>query len=621
MSDDHLFRPRRAMPEGEHVDPAPGEDTPADRAVIGQRAAVDAPTEDAETPPAPPDAMQPDAGQPDPEQPPEQPDPGQPDPGEADPVHPDPVRTGPMGPGPLVPTPIPPEHAAFMRPGTVPDHVLEAAVQDIAPVVSPALSEAATGAAAPDPAAAGASDEAPSVSVATTEVSSDASPADQNQDEISAGPARPQPRLSGVTKLAAVLLVPVLMVAAFLGVRALTERGDVVVRQTASASSPAPTPTQAPPLTTASLVTSADAAAALGNSGWAEARTWETVDAGDPGVTCMSNVPTQPTPTVTRQRGLTSKTERQTAVLQRMDAFATAEVAHQAYTQRLAAMSACDDVPALISSAASVTGLADESFSMTIAFEDPRTVFHTVVLTRTGQTVTMTDVANAGQAVPAQKAAAAARGPLSRLCAASKGTCPTTPETRAVSIPPTPIFGWLAQSDLPRITKGQGMWSPTQPINVASKGTQCENMTLATVTGPTGRNQRSYILTQDDAAPEGFGVDQVLFTFANEQGAQVFADKLVRNLNSCGSRTETAEVSAAQNLSITGANGTRVTGRVWKVSQAISAKSTVLYRVGVVRAGNRVAYVVTNPTSSFDFTDQAWLLVTARAGQRATQAA
>ncbi|WP_203569138.1 hypothetical protein [Aestuariimicrobium ganziense] len=613
MSDDKLFRPRRAMPsDGEQVDPAQADDTVGGPRSFGRRgfagpASAPSPDEDGSQ-----------GGSPD------EPSGEGPAEGPSDaPCEPSrPIEQPDEQPEPEVATGVPAEHAAFMRPGAAPVALADAldvtVPTETETVATPSLSEAATvPVSQASPVEARAAAPTPASFPSPPGTSSPASP----EDSLHAG-TRPRRGLGLPGKVAAAVLAPALAVGAFFGVRELTRDDKVVVQQTTttpSASTSTPTPTPTPPLATASLSSVAEATTALGGS-WAEARTWETVGPSDPGITCMSNLPQQPTPEITRQRGLTSKAATETAVLQRMDAYATPEVAHEAYVQRLAALSACNDVPALLQSAASVTALADESFSMTVAFEDEQTLYHTVLISRTGRTVTMTDVANLKEAVVAEKVTTLVTGSAGRLCKTSAGTCPTKPVTRVVATPATPVAGWLAQSDLPRVTRGQGMWSPTQPAAVSSRGSQCEDLTLATAAGPTARSQRSYILTQDDSAPDGFGVDQVLFTFADEKAAADFSAKIIRNVNECAKRAATAKVSGGTNVSTRGADRIPVKGRVWKVQQAISADENVFYRVGVVQTGNRVAYVVTNTTESFDFSDESWIMIAARAGQRASQA-
>ncbi|MGJ6981332.1 hypothetical protein ACSDQ9_12515 [Aestuariimicrobium soli] len=407
----------------------------------------------------------------------------------------------------------------------------------------------------------------------------------------------------------------------FFGVREFTRRpaASTTVTASTSASSATPTPSAPPALTSEMLLTAADATKALGAQGWQETKTLETIPATAPGITCMSNRQGLPNATITRQRGLVSTATTKTAILQRSDAYADAKQAQQAYDITYAALAACNDVPAFISSADSIMHAADESFSVTVAFQDDPLQYHTVIIARTGVTVTMIDGANDTTKLETQKLLDAVTPTLTRISAASKGTAPASPSARVTAVPSTPILGWLVESDIPRITAGQGRWNSTEPAKVTTQGSGCENMTLATVAGPADRKQRSYLLNQDDAAPDQFGIDEVLLGFRDAKSATAFAKKLTDNIDGCAKReSDTAKVTGGTVLFITGQDRAPVNGKVWLVEQATGANTKVLYRVGVNVAGTRVSYTISKVTPSFDFPGDSWRQLNARAGQRST---
>ncbi|MGD8215900.1 hypothetical protein [Aestuariimicrobium sp. Y1814] len=555
-----------------------------------------------------------------------------------------PVVAPPVPGGPVAPLPT---HAAFMRPGTATSATPSGEVPSPPEPVRPGGGRFSTGdddgAAGPAPRRSATTSttppEAPSFeapgaaaaagAAATTEAPAAAGGAgtagtqstggqpdkhEPTEDELTTSAARnPWP-----TRILVGVLVLALIVAATYFTVQQARRPDVSVTVTQSPSTN-PSPSTPDAVTDASLLTDAEAAAALGGAGWATTETLTEVLPSSAQVTCMTNPEGLPNAQITRQRVLTSTESSALAALHRLDSYATAELAQQAYQVRLAKLSACDDVPALLNSAATVDGLADESFSVTIAYQDPTVQYRTVVLSRTGTAVSMLDVAQNDEAMDPSNVAAAALEPAKRLCTSASGTCPTELSVRPEVVPPTPIYGWLAQSDVPRITSGQGLWSATQVGQVTTKGSQCENITLASVNGPTEREQRSYLLSQDDRAPEAFGVDQVRFLFPDADAAKAFADKLGNDIAACADRTETAEVSEDRTLSITGQNRQVVTGRIFLVTQATGENTKVYFRVAVVVSGERVTYLVSNTRENFDFTTDSWLLLAARAGQRITQ--
>ncbi|MGA4509005.1 hypothetical protein ACQB6R_10690 [Propionibacteriaceae bacterium G1746] len=508
-----------------------------------------------------------------------------------------------------------PGHAAFMRPGSA---TTAATAQTPAEPAEPSGMPAfvAPGSAPEEPDAAPVPDEQPAVAqpvAAPAPVPAGAADEDQ-PDELTTRAARnPWP----TRLLVGVVVLALGGGAAWLAVRQFSKDArTVTVTQTPSSSA---TPSRPDAISDASLVGTSEAAAALGGGAWTISETLSDVQPTSPQVTCMTNPQGLPNAQITRQRVLTSSQTAGLGALQRIDAYATEADATQAYSVRLARLSACDDVPAHLESAASISGLADQSFSMVIAYQDPTVQYRTVVISRTGTAVSMMDVTQPKQPVEPAKVAAAVVESSKRLATSADGTAPATLAVRAEVVPPTPIFGWLAQSDIPRITAGQGIWNSTQVAQVTTKGSQCENVTLASVTGPTGREQRSYLLEQDSAAPEAFGVDQVRFAFKDDAGAKAFAETLYKNIASCGDRLATAKISGNRPLSITGQDRQVVTGRVFTVTQATSENSEVYFRVAVVVSGNRVSYLVSNTRKNFDFTDDSWLLLAARSGQRVTQ--
>ena len=66
------------------------------------------------------------------------------------------------------------------------------------------------------------------------------------------------------------------------------------------------------------------------------------------------------------------------------------------------------------------------------------------------------------------------------------------------------------------------------------------------------------------------------------------------------------------------ATSTKFTGSTYHVTQK-TGQSTPVYRVGFATIGERLVYVLANPTKDFDFTDDAWKHVVQRAAERVSQ--
>ena len=119
---------------------------------------------------------------------------------------------------------------------------------------------------------------------------------------------------------------------------------------------------------------------------------------------------------------------------------------------------------------------------------------------------------------------------------------PTVNVASAAVPPPGDPAGWLAPGDLPQLTPGVGAWHATDVDQMRLPGTQCEGVDLTTVPGASKRSQRTFLLTDDPRAPQGFGVDQAIYTFGSAEEAQSTLTKINQNMEACGSRAATATV-------------------------------------------------------------------------------
>jgi hypothetical protein len=327
--------------------------------------------------------------------------------------------------------------------------------------------------------------------------------------------------------------------------------------------------------------------------------------------------PDLPTPTAQAQRKLAASGA---TLLHRITTYATAAEADQVYAQRLTQLGQCSNIPVYLSSGATITSLGDAAAGVTAVIQDATAQYHTEVLVRTGSAILTYDVAQAGSAVPYDKVIAVSGQTVSALCSAVGGGCAASP-TATTGIPPvSSVPGWLTVSDLPRVTIGMGRWNATAPkTTVTSAGSACENLTFATVAGPSQRRQRTYLLTEDTKVPKDFGLDEIILDFATPDAAAAFAAQLKTSIADCPSRTATAKLGNTADISATGTKGEAVTGFWRTVTQSTNPTTSFIFRVGVASVGTRVVYLLATPSATYDFTDADWAAITTRAGQRATQ--
>jgi hypothetical protein len=420
-------------------------------------------------------------------------------------------------------------------------------------------------------------------------------------EETAGPPARTRSARPALLVIAAVLVVSVLVAAV---VWLLTLRSG-------AASTGAGTPSAAQALDP--LVTSADLGT-LGGLAWTE-----TTSTSDPERPVCVPATGAGLPGAARTVTRRTPADGGTAYLvQTVDTYADDVAAIAAYDVRLAQLGTCADAQVWITGGNAVTGLADAAAAVRLVAQDEPEVFHTVVLSRTGRTVSVADAATPG-AVNALDLANVVSSALGRQCS-GLGTCPSGVLVESAPPPAGVPAGWLVEADLPRITAGTGRWAAVEVSSTLQvSGSLCEAMNLAAVSGPTTAAQRTLLLADDPNAPQGFGVDMVTYTYTAADDAADLAAKLTKNLGSCADRAPTATVKEGPDVRSTGQAGAKVTGSTFSITQKTET-ATVVYRVAVVTADSDVVYLLGNPTPGFDFTDAQWKSVATRAGVRATQA-
>lgn len=363
------------------------------------------------------------------------------------------------------------------------------------------------------------------------------------------------------------------------------------------------------------LLTTADLGTLAGQT-WTEST--GTTDSVRP--TCLpTNAAGLPNALRTASRKTTSATNPAASVVQVVDTYADVAAATTAYDLRLTQAGTCKDGTAWISGANDVSGLADSAMAVRLVAHETPDQFHTLLLSRTGRSVSLVDITTTDAAVPADDLARATATALSRQCGNELGTCPSSITTANVPPPAGEPKGWLVEADLPRITAGAGRWGATDPsTTLVIPGSQCEAMNLEAVTGTVAQGQRTLLLADDTAAPNGFGVDMVTYAFSSPDAATKLAAKLTKNINGCADRAPTATVKDGPSVKGNADADSTVAGSTFLISQKTET-TTVLYRVAVLTVDDEVVYLLGNPSSSFDFTDSQWKAIALRAGQRAAQ--
>ncbi len=366
------------------------------------------------------------------------------------------------------------------------------------------------------------------------------------------------------------------------------------------------------------LLTAAEVAPLSAGSEWRIVATSDSTTV-DTKPACLVQTPTEPTPTETWQRTLTTGNSNP-AVLNQLDTYATADDAAAAFAAKRTQLGVCDHVPAYILSATNISGLGNEAVSTTIAYQNTVVTYHTVVIVRHGQILATYDIAQNESAPDLTTILQVVTAPSKRICEATSEGCPTNPTAASVIPFAAEHPGWLGTSDLPRINLGTGVWTSTtdQAVPATYGGTGCENVSLSTVAGPTDRTRRTFVISKDSAAFKEFGLDEIIFQFNDADEAATFAGTLQKNISGCSRNLASTTVTGPTEISTTGASGGAITGQSFYVVQDLTSGER-LFRVSVIVSDTKVVYLLNNPTKSYGFSDAQWEQISIRAAQRSSQ--
>jgi hypothetical protein len=354
---------------------------------------------------------------------------------------------------------------------------------------------------------------------------------------------------------------------------------------------------------------------------WKVAKTQRGASQDAPTAACFGAEPEdgQPVPQQKILRVLSSNAKSSPSALHEATAYATPEEAVQAFAVAARTLGSCPTPGSYLAAGRIVRGMGDQSVSAIVAvLQGNATSSHSVIVSRTGRVVNILDASRAGDGVPVANTAAALAEVTKVQCAAAGGKCVGNVQVRSG---PPPLGGdepgFLATGDLPPAGGSLTPWNAA-PIDLPKEdfpGASCETINWATVPAEA-RSSRVYL--QPDSGKNYFGVNEILVRTKDAKAATALVNKIKKDLETCKERRLTATVQDPQQVSGIGARGTEVAGYTAVVEQKTTQGSDK-FRVGIVAAGNKVAYTFANPKGDFDFTDKQWDTIAVRAGERVTQ--
>lgn len=260
--------------------------------------------------------------------------------------------------------------------------------------------------------------------------------------------------------------------------------------------------------------------------------------------------------------------------------------------------------------------VGDQAQILVLRVWDKPVTTYSVAVARTGRVVTST----VGRAVGAQSARPAQvvqslADSVAMLCATS-GSPGCAKRASFTEVPPPPSGeerGVLAVADLPPIGRIDEPWVGTDVKRAARNpaATTCDRADFAR-SGAKRTRTRTFLIPGADL-PDRFGLSQTYGTFGSAKAARRFLDQVRGRLDRCEKRNPAAEVGNARSVD---GPSPRTDSALWDVETEISERGTVLFRLGFVRVGDKVAQVTFSPTGARDVSPRQFEALVVRAGDR-----
>jgi DNA-directed RNA polymerase specialized sigma24 family protein len=275
----------------------------------------------------------------------------------------------------------------------------------------------------------------------------------------------------------------------------------------------------------------------------------------------------------------------------------------------------CGDDGVQLLATLSVDGLGDQARAFQLRDLGPQHSYLTVGIVRTGPITTAVIASTrAPKPVSARRVLDRAGVSVTRTCLRVSGDCSTMP--RMTRVPPLPAEehpGFLSAFDLPKVSGVGEPWVGTDPVRSLDDpaATACERANFRRGQRP---RSRVFVLPTAKDVPRRFGLTETVATFDTRADARTFVRQAFASADSCADR----ELSASRPVSreLPGDHH----GRAWRFEFEVSEQRSASYRMGLVRAGRRVAQLTLSPTKGYDVDQREFGALVVRAGQRLTEA-
>ncbi|MFD1825644.1 sensor domain-containing protein [Mumia zhuanghuii] len=335
-------------------------------------------------------------------------------------------------------------------------------------------------------------------------------------------------------------------------------------------------------------------------------------DAGDPLTACTPRRFATDDPRKTFVREFEAYGEPELAI-QALEIARSTESAQAAFKRRLQWYADCSVPRVQMASAATIAGASSPVTILRLReFGSPSRTL-TVGFIQAG-VVNSVLVHRTDGAAPSVAAFGSALVESMRLsCAASGGPCTTSTKVAGAPLPRTSSNpGFLAAVDLPPVGRQTKPWGGTEPEPPSPNpaATMCDR---ASFMGPAVAKSRArvYVVPNDKAVPKQFGIGQAIATFRSPRQAATFVKRLEQRIAKCEDRNKAAKVVTGNAV-----KGSGYSGKTWRMTFETGRKSTISYRLALVRRGATVTEVAQSGTKRADLSAGQFNLVADRAAQR-----
>jgi DNA-directed RNA polymerase specialized sigma24 family protein len=308
-------------------------------------------------------------------------------------------------------------------------------------------------------------------------------------------------------------------------------------------------------------------------------------------------------------QGTPARTALQTVEISQDDA-----AAKNAYTTTIGWFAGCQAARLQMIAAYRVRGVGDQADLLQMQVAGNPLSTYTIGVARVREITTTLVTMTRGGTSPTTAALAATLGDaVGKLCPTDLDGCSANPTVAAVPPPPSGEEpGFVATVDLPPVGTIGLPWVGGDAVDTLKNGdipTPCDRASFRR-SGATKARARTFLIPQAKV-PQTFGFTETYGVFRNAKAAKTFVEGVRRSVAGCEKRDLTAtvrdehhEAKAPYDLS------------VWSFESKVSENSSVTFRVGFVRVGNRVAKLTFVPNAKDDITPAAFESLVRRAGER-----